>query len=321
MGQGPLPLEAHRRCQVGLADHHHVGATEGGGVLERLVLSLAHRQQHQPPVLAEVVGGRTDQIAHVLNQQQIEGGQGATASLERLDAAGHHRRIQVAGLTGGDRHRLQTGGPQAGSIVVGGQIPHQGRQGQGAGGAMAGQGLQQGGLTGARRGEDVHHPHPGGVEVAAVDLGLPVVVGQQPQAERLQDRGCDRRGILRSHGGPVERGPLPIAAATGAVQTHQSGSMLASASSCRCYGQAAISDSHSHPSAPGKSGEGTTRLIGGVNVRPVGCNDRGGCTRKCGWREFAYRGTKGDAAIVIDVEIVVNLAKKVDRKWQGEVTG
>ena len=183
MGQRQLALKAHRRRQVGLADHHRIGAVEGGGVLERLVLPLAHRQQHQPPVLAEVVGGRADQVAHVLDQQQVKGRQAATGGLEGIEAAGHHRRIEVAGLARGDRHGLQAGGPQAGGVVVGGQVAHQGRQGQGTGGAMVGQGLQQGGLAGPRRGEDVHHLHSGGIETAAIGLGLLVVLGQQPQAE------------------------------------------------------------------------------------------------------------------------------------------
>ena len=223
MGQGPLPLKAHRRRQVGLADHHHIGANEGGGVFERLVLPFAHREQHQPPVLAEVVGGRADQVAHVLDQQQVEGGQGATAGLEGLDTAGHHRRIEVAGLAGGDRHRLQAGGPQAGRVVVGGQVAHQGRHGQRTGGPMAGQGLQQGGLPGPRRGEDVHHRHAGGGEALAVAVGLVVVLLQQPQAEgnlqgcrhtgSLQGRLVEERGVV----GAIRR-PLMT---TGTVAAHR----------------------------------------------------------------------------------------------------
>ena len=49
-----------------------VGAVEDGRILERLVLALGDRQQHQPQILAEVVGGRADQVADVLDEQEVE---------------------------------------------------------------------------------------------------------------------------------------------------------------------------------------------------------------------------------------------------------
>ena len=62
-----------------------------------------------------------------------------------MQTLGHHRRLQVAGLAGGDLHRRKPGSLQAAGVVVGGQIAHDHRQ---AGGIEAlGQGFEQGGFA------------------------------------------------------------------------------------------------------------------------------------------------------------------------------
>ena len=58
--------------QIDLGDHRQRGLEEHQRVLEWLVFTLGHRQQHDLAMLADVELGRTHQVAHVLHDQQVE---------------------------------------------------------------------------------------------------------------------------------------------------------------------------------------------------------------------------------------------------------
>ena len=90
------PDVGHRRVavvaaclgKVHLADNHHVRRLEHRRILQRLVLPLGYRQQHDAQVLAQIVGRRADQVADVLDDQQVEPGQ-----VEPLDGASRPFRL------------------------------------------------------------------------------------------------------------------------------------------------------------------------------------------------------------------------------------
>ena len=173
---------------------------ETGGVLERLVLALGHRDHHHPQAFAQVVGSGANQIADVFDHQQLQARQGDAVLLQRLNAPLHHPRLQVAGLACADLHRRQAGGPEAPGVVIGGQIAHDHGHGRPAGRGAAARGLgagsrlgapgpitaeplQQGGFAGAWPREQVHHGQLGRGEAAAIGGRLLVVAAQQALAQ------------------------------------------------------------------------------------------------------------------------------------------
>ena len=85
-------VELDGRGQVHLGDDGHVGRVEDGRVLERLVLALGHREEDQPQVLAQVEGGRADQVADVLDEQEVE----LVAAASRPGPRATIVRLQVA---------------------------------------------------------------------------------------------------------------------------------------------------------------------------------------------------------------------------------
>ena len=58
--------------QVDLVDHDQLAGAEHQRVLERLVLALGDRADHHPGVLADPELGRADEVADVLDHQQVD---------------------------------------------------------------------------------------------------------------------------------------------------------------------------------------------------------------------------------------------------------
>ena len=67
-----LEVEVEVRQQVDLVDQHQLAGAEHQRVLERLVLALGDRGDHDPRVLADVELGRADEVADVLDHQQVD---------------------------------------------------------------------------------------------------------------------------------------------------------------------------------------------------------------------------------------------------------
>ncbi|OBQ52045.1 hypothetical protein A4U61_08025 [Streptomyces sp. H-KF8] len=107
--------------EVGLGDQHQLGEAERGGVLERLVLALGDGGQDDAQRLTEVVGGRTDEIAHVLHEQQA-GALGQPV----VQVPGEHVRLQVAQPVGEHLLDRDTRTGQAGGVVLGGEVRGEG---------------------------------------------------------------------------------------------------------------------------------------------------------------------------------------------------
>ena len=58
--------------KVHLRNDRDVGAVKDSWVFQRLVFAFGHRDKHQPKFFAQVVGGRANQIADILDEEQIQ---------------------------------------------------------------------------------------------------------------------------------------------------------------------------------------------------------------------------------------------------------
>ena len=72
VGHETVEVEVEVREEIDLVDDDHVARPEHHRVLERLLLALGDRRDHRPRVLADVELGRTDEVAHVLDDEQVE---------------------------------------------------------------------------------------------------------------------------------------------------------------------------------------------------------------------------------------------------------
>ena len=68
----PVEVEVEVRQQVDLVDQHQLAGAEHQRVLERLLLALGDRGDHDPRVLADPELGRADEVADVLDHQQVD---------------------------------------------------------------------------------------------------------------------------------------------------------------------------------------------------------------------------------------------------------
>src|ERR1035441_2897715 len=156
--------------EIDLADEDHVRRLEHGRILQRLVFALGDRQQHDAQVLAQIVGGRTNEVADILDDQEVE-----VFQVKGLQGAAHHFRFEMADGAGGDLHDGGAGLAQPLRVVVGRevaydhaglqlrpQLPH----------ALA----DKGGLARAGGGKKVQHQQAARAEEAAVALGEAVVL-------------------------------------------------------------------------------------------------------------------------------------------------
>ncbi len=102
----PVEVEVEVRQQVDLVDEHELAGAEHQRVLERLVLALGHRAHHHARVLADPELGRADEVADVLDDQQID-----LVERQRRDRRADHVGVEVtlaaeagAGVELGHRH-------------------------------------------------------------------------------------------------------------------------------------------------------------------------------------------------------------------------
>ena len=79
------------REQVDLREHDEIGLAEHHRVLERLVLALGDREGDDARGLPEVVDRRADEVAHVLEEEQV-----GALQVEPVEPVVHEARVEVA---------------------------------------------------------------------------------------------------------------------------------------------------------------------------------------------------------------------------------
>ena len=89
--QEALEVEVEVRQQVDLVDQHELAGAEHQRVLQRLVLALGDRGDHHARVLADAELGRADEVADVLDDQQVD-----LVQRQRGQRRAHHVGVEVA---------------------------------------------------------------------------------------------------------------------------------------------------------------------------------------------------------------------------------
>ena len=147
----------------------NIGGMKKWRILQRLVLALGDREEGHAKALAQVERGRADEVAHVLDEKQIE-----RPGIQIAEGPGYHVGIEMAERAGSDLNDLCARGTKAPGVVVGLQIadyhPYALRPAQ-----FLYSLLQQCGLAGARRRKDIEDKKTQGAEEAAVALREAVV--------------------------------------------------------------------------------------------------------------------------------------------------
>ena len=86
-------VDAEHAGEVGLGDEDQVRRLEHHGVLERLVLALGDREDDDVGPLPEVVDGRADQVADVLDEEDVR-----AVEVEAVERPVEQLRVEVARL-------------------------------------------------------------------------------------------------------------------------------------------------------------------------------------------------------------------------------
>ena len=140
-------------------------------------------------VFAEVEGGGADQVADVLDQEEV-----GPVEVEGIERVQHHVRVEVATGPGVDLLDRGAGGGDPDRIVVGLLVPFDHRRGKAAGQVLQGP-LQDGGLAGTGGADQVQHEHPLRAEQGTVTLGQPVVLGEDVGLDGQFSRRLDCRAV------------------------------------------------------------------------------------------------------------------------------
>jgi hypothetical protein len=189
VGEEPVEVEVEVRQEVELVDDHHVHGVEHDRVLERLLLAFGDGVDHRPDVLADVELGRAHEVADVLDDEEVELGEGQPGQ-----AGAHHHRVQMA-LAAEAGARVDEGhlGAEPGELVgveAGRDVTfqhadaHPPRE-------LGQRALQEGRLAGARRRHQVDRPHARRGERGPVGVGDAIVLGQ----DVLEHADARRAGV------------------------------------------------------------------------------------------------------------------------------
>lgn len=166
-------VELHGLGDVGLGDDDQVRETEGGGVLEGLVLALRDGGEDDAEGLPQVVGGRTDEVADVLDEQQ-PGAVGQPA----LHVTAEHPGLQVAQPVGEDLLDRDARAREPSRVVLGGEVGGERRDRHGPPPGQLQFTFQQGRLAAAGAGEQIDDGGAAGGQFRAQGARALVVLGE-----------------------------------------------------------------------------------------------------------------------------------------------
>jgi hypothetical protein len=147
-------------------------------IFEGLVFTLGHRGDHDLAVLSQVEERGTHQVADVLDHDHRVG-----CRVEAAQSSRQHFGVQVAARAGVDLHHVATGGADALGVVRGLLITLDHAEAELAP-QVAKQALQQAGLAGSRRADEVQRQNAAPGKPAAIALRQLVVLGEQVLLER-----------------------------------------------------------------------------------------------------------------------------------------
>ena len=172
IGEGLLTLKPSGPRQIHFGQDRHVSGVEHGRVLERFIFSLGRREQDYPEVLSQVVNRGADQVADVLDDQDIQGIQ-----VQLLDRPSHHLRLQMANRSRRDLNHGHSGGPKPFGIVVRGQVPDHHSHAQSRLQRQR-RHLDEGGLSRAGGGDHIQDEKPFGSKAAPISFRQAIILSQ-----------------------------------------------------------------------------------------------------------------------------------------------
>ncbi len=163
-------IKPHRLGNIELSQQHHISGFKESGVFQGFVFAFGGGKQDNAQGFAEVVGRRTDEIAHIFHDQQLD-----RVEVEVLSRRQYHIGFEVAEGSGGDLDTGNARSAEALGIIVGFQISHDYAAAQAA---LARGGLEEGGFAGTGGGNDIQHQQIFGEEIAAIAFGEAIVFGE-----------------------------------------------------------------------------------------------------------------------------------------------
>ena len=176
VGVEQIEIEVEVGQEVDLVDDHDVGRAEHDRVLEGLLFAFGDREDHCPGVLADIELGRADQVADVLDHDEVEVGERQPG-----ERGADHRGVEVAfaaeAVGGVDQRDGRAEAGEAIGIDRGLDIALHDPDSQ-RGAELQQHLTEQRRLACTRRRHQVDHLHVGVVEIVAVGLGGAVVLAK-----------------------------------------------------------------------------------------------------------------------------------------------
>jgi hypothetical protein len=103
--------------QIHLGDDRDIGAVEDGWILQRLVFTFRGGEQDEAEFFAEVIAGRAEEIADVLNKEEIE-----DVELPSIERSFDHLGVEMADGSGSDLADVGCGTFEACGVIFGREI-------------------------------------------------------------------------------------------------------------------------------------------------------------------------------------------------------
>ena len=109
---------ADRGHQIKLGDGHQIGGTEHDRIFLGFVVPFRDGEQHDIAVLTQIEGGRANEVADVLNEQDVD-----LMEVQLVQRGMNHVCIEMTGIAGCDLHCRGARGPNAPCIIFRFQVP------------------------------------------------------------------------------------------------------------------------------------------------------------------------------------------------------
>ena len=158
--------------KINFVEKHDVGVVKHGRIFERLVLALRYTQNDNLVVFTQIERSRTDQVAHILDQENIQ-----VFQVKILNCMADHMGIQVAAGTGIDLPHRNPGCRNPHRVVVSLLIALDDGKAEFLPQVMQGT-LKDGGFAGAGRADQIQHKYPSTKKEVSVFPCQTVVLGQ-----------------------------------------------------------------------------------------------------------------------------------------------
>src|SRR5277367_4375463 len=117
-----LLVEFNNLSKIHLRDHRYISAVKDGGILQRLIFAFGNGKQNEAKIFSQVIRGRTNQVAHILNEKKIE-----CANVPTGERVVDHGGFKMAERSGRNLLHRSLATRQPNRVVLGSEVTNQGR--------------------------------------------------------------------------------------------------------------------------------------------------------------------------------------------------